>query len=337
MNLPGRGITALFGASGSGKTTCLRCMAGLERWPGGVFSVNGQVWQDHRTWLPPHRRALGYVFQEPSLFAHLSVRANLEYGWRRVGAAQRRVDWDQALGLLGVEPLLQRMPSQLSGGEKQRVAMARALLTSPQLLLMDEPLAALDAPRKAEILPYLERLHSELAMPVVYVSHALDEVLRLADHLVLLDAGQVVASGALSEMLARLDLPVMQLDDAATVVQASVAEHDAVYGLTRIVFDGGSLWVGLSAQALGSTVRARVQARDVSLALSPPQRSSILNVLAGRIVEMRDEGPDKVLVLLALGQSEQRLASRITRRSRDHLGLYAGQAVHAQIKGVALM
>jgi len=224
LQLPGSGISALFGHSGSGKTSCLRCLAGLERAASAYIEVNGEVWEDSASgfFLPPHRRPIGYVFQEASLFPHLSVRANLEFGWRRVPAAQRKVSLEQACALLGIGHLLERRPATLSGGEAQRVGIARALLSSPRLLLLDEPLAALDGPRKREILPYLEHLHEELQIPLVYVSHAQDEVARLADYLVLLEQGKVLASGPIIETLARLDLPLAQGDDAGVVLEGLV-------------------------------------------------------------------------------------------------------------------
>jgi molybdate transport system ATP-binding protein len=195
LDLPGRGVTALFGPSGCGKTTCLRAMAGLLHAPGGRLRVQGEVWQDDHRFVPTHRRPLGYVAQDAALFPHLTVRGNVEYGMKRVPAAQRKVSIDQAVALLGIDALMGRRPDALSGGERQRVAMARALATSPRLLLLDEPMAALDARRKAEVLPWLERLHRELDIPVIYVSHAIGEVARLADHLVLMEAGRVVQSG----------------------------------------------------------------------------------------------------------------------------------------------
>jgi molybdate transport system ATP-binding protein len=205
LSLPGRGVTALFGHSGSGKTTLLRCIAGLERAPLGRLAVDGEVWQDASQWLPPHKRPIGYVFQEASLFAHLTVMGNLHYGLKRLRCAPR-ISLDQAIELLGIGHLLDRKPDTLSGGERQRVGIARALAVSPRLLLMDEPLAALDLKRKQEILPYLERLHDELEIPVLYVSHSPDEVTRLADHLVAMEGGRVVAYGPLADTLARLDL-----------------------------------------------------------------------------------------------------------------------------------
>lgn len=337
LQLPARGITALFGPSGSGKTTLLRCIAGLERAEGGLLQVNDAVWQDGATFLPTHQRPLGYVFQEASLFPHLSVRRNLEYGLQRIPAAECKVQLEQVVEWLGLSKLIARNdPSSLSGGERQRVAIGRALLTSPRLLLMDEPLSALDTRSKQEIMPYLEALHHEFDIPVLYVSHALDEVARLADHLVLLEQGLVIASGALNETLSRLDLPTAHLDDAGAVIEAKVAVHDEAYHLTRLDFSGGSLWVSKVERAAGTLMRARVLARDVSIAITAPHGSSITNILAARIVEIQDEGPDRVNLRLAVG-GEHILLSRITRRSRDLLGLAVGMEVFAQVKSVVLI
>ncbi|MCK9259440.1 MAG: molybdenum ABC transporter ATP-binding protein [Azoarcus sp.] len=338
LNLPGRGVTALFGHSGSGKTTCLRCVAGLERAPLGRLIVNGEHWQDADAgiFVPTHERAIGYVFQEASLFPHLSVRRNLEFGMKRVAAATRRVAWDQAVELLGIGHLLDRMPERLSGGERQRVGMARALLTSPRLLLMDEPLAALDVRLKNEILPYLERLHDELDMPVLYVSHSPDEVARLADHVVLLDQGKVVAQGGLVETLARLDLPTAFTDDAGVVVESVVAGHDERYHLTRLDFVGGSVLVARRPEAVGHRLRFRVHARDVSLAEARNENSSITNLLQAIVQEVAAaDTPAHVLVRLDAGGTP--LIARITRRSCDQLGIVANRRIWAQIKTVALL
>lgn len=336
LQLPERGVTALFGPSGSGKTTLLRCIAGLEQAPGGLLRVNDEIWQEGAKFLPVHGRALGYVFQEASLFPHLSVRRNLEYGLKRIPESGRKIQLEQVVELLGLRLLIDRRnPASLSGGERQRVAIARALLTSPRLLLMDEPLCALDAASKQEILPYLEGLHNELEIPVVYVSHALDEVARLADHVVLLDKGRAIASGALNEILSRLDLPTAHLDEAGVVIEARVAAHDEAYHLTRLDFSGGSLWVGKVERAADTLIRARVLARDVSIATVAPQGSSISNILPARITGIHDEGADKAMVRMAVGTSV--LLSRITRRSRDLLGLAVGMEVFAQVKSVALM
>ncbi len=338
LQLPGRGVTALFGHSGSGKTTCLRCVAGLERASVAHLEVNGELWQDSERGLfvPTHRRALGYVFQEASLFPHLSVRRNLEYGLKRIDKATQRVSWERVIELLGIGHLLERMPGRLSGGERQRVGIARALLTSPRLLLMDEPLAALDLKRKHEILPYLERLHDELDIPVLYVSHSPDEVARLADHVVLLDQGRVVAQGPLQQTLARLDLPTALGEDAGVVIEARVADHDPAYHLTRLVFPGGAVLVARRPEAVGHKLRFRVHARDVSLALSRCEDSSITNVLAATVCELAEaDTPAHVLVRLDAGGTP--LLARITRRSSDHLGLAQGLQLWAQIKAVALL
>jgi molybdate transport system ATP-binding protein len=337
LDLPQRGISALFGHSGSGKTTVLRAIAGLERAPGGVVALGDEVWQDDARGLfvPVHRRAVGYVFQEASLFPHLSVRANLEFGRKRVPAHERRFALEPVTALLGIEGLLERRPDGLSGGERQRVAIARALLASPRLLLMDEPLAALDLRRKQEILPYLERMHGELAIPIVYVSHAPDEVARLADHLVLLDAGKAVASGPLSETLARLDLPPSFADDAGVVLDTILAGHEED-ALSRLEFAGGALFVGRRRDAIGTHLRCRIHARDVSLALDRPQGTSIVNRLPAVVTAVAaTDTPGHVLVQLRMGDAP--LLARITERSRRELGIAPGLRLWVQIKGVALL
>ena len=338
LNLPGRGITALFGHSGSGKTTLLRCIAGLEHAVDSYISVTGEVWQDdnQQIFLPTYRRSLGYVFQEASLFSHLNIRRNLEYGQQRVPAAQRRVLLEQTVALLGIGALLTRMPEHLSGGERQRVAIARALVTSPRLLLMDEPMASLDLQRKNEIMPYLERLHDELEIPLLYVSHSPDEVSRLADHMVLLDAGRVKAVGTLTEVFARADLPLAQGDDAGVVLDAVIGQHDRHYHLNRLDFPGGAIWVRDVDGAVGKSVRVWVLARDVSLALTKQTDSSILNSLPVTVQKIiADTHPAQVLVWLDAGGTT--LCSRITRRSLDALGIAPGAALWAQIKTAALL
>jgi molybdate transport system ATP-binding protein len=336
LNLPGRGVTALFGPSGCGKTSILRCMAGLERATRGRLVVNGEVWQDERQFLATHQRALGYVFQEANLFAHLSVRANLDYGRARIPREQRAGDVDHLVGLLGIAHLLARKPASLSGGERQRVAIARALLTRPRLLLMDEPLAALDQARRNDFLPYLERLRDELDIPVVYVSHAADEVARLADHIVVLEAGSVVAAGPLREVLTRVELPVRLGEDAGAVLEGRVLEIDTVWHLARVEFAGGSLWVRDGGYAVGRAVRVRVLARDVSIALEPVSGTSIQNCLPATVVAMANES-HPALALLRLDLGGVPLVARITRRSADRLGLVSGMAVWAQIKAVAVI
>ncbi len=338
LDLPGRGVSALFGHSGSGKTSCLRCFAGLDRPQQGYLHVAGELWQDSERgfFLPAHKRAIGYVFQDANLFPHLSVRKNLEYGQRRIPAAQRKVALDQALQLLGIGHLLERMPSALSGGERQRVGIARALVTSPRLLLMDEPLASLDLKRKHEVLPYLQRLHEELDIPVLYVSHAPDEVARLADHLVLLDEGQVRASGPLKETLLRADLPFASDDEAEAVIDGEVCAHDGHYDLLQLSLPGSEAYLRLPHAALpnGHRVRVKIKARDVSLSLQHAEGSSLLNLLP---VQVDSWHALDAQMLLTLRIGDQRLLARITRYSFDQLGIHAGQAIWAQIKSVSLL
>ncbi|MCO8312529.1 molybdenum ABC transporter ATP-binding protein [Pseudomonas mandelii] len=340
LQLPGRGVTALYGHSGSGKTTCLRCIAGLEQAEQGFIQVNDEVWQDSDKgiFVPPHKRALGYVFQEASLFPHLSVRANLEFGLKRIPRQQRRVDMAHATELLGIGHLLGREPQNLSGGERQRIGIARALLTSPKLLLMDEPLAALDTQRKNEILPYLQRLHDELDIPVLYVSHSQDEVARLADHLVLLSNGKALASGAIGETLARLDLPLALGDDAGVVIEGHVSAYDANYQLLTLQLPNTelSIRVAHSPMAEGQALRCKVQARDVSLSLQGVEHSSILNRLPVTVIS--EIGADNAAhVLIRLNAAGTPLLARITRYSRDQLGVHPGQQLWAQIKAVAVL
>ena len=331
--MPGHGVTALFGPSGSGKTTLLRLIAGLARAPGRLV-VNGEVWQDEKNFLPTHRRALGYVFQEASLFPHLSVRGNLDYGWKRVPPRERTLDRDGVINWLGLESLIDRAPHELSGGQRQRVAIGRALLSCPRLLLMDEPMAALDAQARAEILPYLERLHRELALPVLYVSHSLDEVARLADHLLLIENGRIAYQGPLAEGLTRLDLPLAHRDLAATVLDAVVVGHDTALQLTRVASGGIELELAGLHGNPGGPLRVRIAARDVSLALAMPRQTSILNLLPARVVELAEDAPGQVLVKLALGETP--LLARITRKSAQQLNLAPGAPVIAQVKSVAV-
>lgn len=334
LELPGRGVTALFGVSGSGKTTLLRCIAGLERAPRGQLVVDGDIWQSDKNWLPTHKRPLGYVFQEASLFDHLSVQDNLRYGLRRSNGAAH-TGLDQAIELLGIGHLLTRNPDLLSGGERQRVAIARALALSPRLLLMDEPLAALDLQRKREIFPYLERLHRELDIPVLYVTHSPEELTRLADHLVVLENGRAIASGNLSDTLARLDLPIQLGEDAGVIIEATIGAVDSDWHLTRVDFAGGSLWAKDQGLAVGTSVRVRVLARDLSLAKHPTQ-SSIQNQLAGHVDALGDdEHPGLALVRVNIGSTQ--VIARLTRKALSELAIQPGQAVWVQVKSVALL
>ena len=338
LKLPEEGITALFGPSGSGKTTILRCIAGLERAPDAFLSVADEIWQDenHKVFLPTHKRPLGLVFQEASLFPHLSVRKNLRYGMKRAGNT-RGEGFDAMLDLLGIRALLERMPDGLSGGERQRVAIARALLTRPRLLLMDEPLAALDMRRKLEILPYLEKLRGELSIPVIYISHSLDEVARIADRLVLIENGRIMANGPLADILARPELVSVFAGEAGAVLETMVAAHEPD-GLSRLEFPGGRLYIAGHAHAPGSRLRCRVHASDVSIALNAHTDTSILNTLPATVVAVADaDTPGHTLVQLRLTENGPLLLARITTRSRHSLSIEPGLSVIAQLKSVAIL
>ena len=345
--LPGRGVTVVNGASGSGKTTLLRVLAGLEPQARGRLEVQGQVWQDDATgtFLPTYRRALGFVFQEASLFEHLNVEANLRFGFDRTPPAQRHTDWPQVLQLLellGIANLRQRGTHQLSGGERQRVAIARALAASPRVLLMDEPLASLDAQRKAEILPWLEQLHAHLDIPVLYVTHSNEELARLADHVVILNEGRVLASGPAEVLLTQLDLPLAHEDNAAAIVNTRVSDEAVHAHFIALEFEGGQLLVPqtkVPGPAPHTRVRVRIQARDVSLSLQRPENTSVLNILPATVVDLTPAGPGQVLVGLEAGIAAQgvRLLSRISLLSADRLHIKPGLMVYAQIKGVAMV
>jgi molybdate transport system ATP-binding protein len=330
-------IVALFGRSGSGKTTLVNAIAGLLRPQQGRIAIDGRVLFDSRRGidLAPESRRVGYVFQEGLLFPHLSVRANLLYGERLTHAAERFVDRARVVSLLGLESLMDRRPATLSGGEKQRVAIGRALLASPRMLLMDEPLASLDAPRKSEILAYVELLRDELKLPIVYVSHALEEVTRLADHLVVLADGHVLAEGPAATVMSRTDLrPHLGRFEAGAVVETRVKGHDERYGLTTLAFEGGELIVPNVDALPGEPVRARIRARDVSLALARPEGISVQNILAATVRTISDEYGAIIDVELQLGATL--LVARVTRKAVDELRLVPGQPVFALIKAVSI-
>ncbi|MBL1271471.1 MAG: molybdate transport system ATP-binding protein [Marinobacter maritimus] len=336
LDLPGSGLTALFGHSGCGKTTLLRCMAGLQV-AIGAMRVNGDEWQSESGSRPVHQRPLAYVFQETSLFPHLSVKRNLMYGYRRIPQSERQISFDQAIEWLGLAHLLNRMPEKLSGGERQRVAIARALLTSPKLLLMDEPLSALDQKSKQEIMPYLEALRDNLAIPMLYVSHSTAEVARLADHIVMLDKGQVIAQGPLQQIMARTDQPFGLEEDAGVILDATVSERDERWHLYRADFAGGHLWLRADENlAIGQRVRLQILARDISLALSEQADQSIQNILSATINEIAsDVSPGTSMVRLLAGQTP--FLSRLTSRAVHTLAIEPEQQVWMQIKSVAIV
>lgn len=332
LQLPASGTSVVFGPSGCGKSTLLRAIAGLEPGTRGDLRVAGQVWQDATTCLPAHRRAVGMVFQHSALLPHLRVLDNLRYGWKRASAATELLDiWIERLAL---KPLLTRKPGSLSGGERQRVALARALACAPKLLLLDEPLSALDAPRRAEILPFLEAVRREAGIPILYVTHAVEEVARLADYLVLMDAGRVTVSGAALELLNRPDLPLALREDAGVVLDASVIERDA-HGLLALRTDAGVLHAHGPAYPPDTRLRVRIQARDVSLALQCHADTSLLNLLPATLLELTELAGGQVQARLDAGGHP--LLARISHRSVERLQLQPGMALWAQIKAVALL
>ncbi|UAN59201.1 molybdenum ABC transporter ATP-binding protein ModC [Serratia sp. JSRIV004] len=331
-NLPAQGITAIFGLSGAGKTSLINAIGGLTLVQQGRIVLNGRTLVDTASGvcLPPEKRCVGYVFQDARLFPHYRVRGNLQYGM----AANMRGQFDSIVELLGIAPLLNRLPLTLSGGEKQRVAIGRALLTAPELLLMDEPLASLDMPRKRELLPYLERLAQDVNIPILYVSHSMDEILRLAEQVMVLDHGQVRAYGGLEEVWASSALrPWLQREDQSSVLSVSVIEHHPRYAMTALALGDQRLWVGGIEAPVGSQMRIRINAADVSLVLQPPANSSIRNILPAKVAECLDVA-GQVEVKLMVG--ENILWARITPWARDDLAIRPGQWLYAQVKSVSI-
>ncbi|MCG8312138.1 MAG: molybdenum ABC transporter ATP-binding protein [Pseudomonadales bacterium] len=336
FDIPGRGVTAVFGASGSGKTTLLRCIAGLLHPDSGRLQVNGDTWQSEQFCLPAYRRPYGYVFQEASLFPHLTAEQNLGFAMKRAQGDGDVIQYPDAIALLGIRPLLNRYPHQLSGGERQRVAIARALLIKPRLLLMDEPLASLDQDRKQEILPYLEQIHQALSLPILYVSHAADEVARLADHILVMEKGKIVKSGSLNSVLTDIKNPMRIGEDTGVVLEGRIVAKDAAWSLNQVEFAGGSLWVRDMGEIINAQVRVRVLARDISLALAPHEDTSILNRFQGVVIEVvEDCHPAMVLVKTRVKDSI--FIARTTARSFQQLGLGPGSPVWLQIKSVAII
>ena len=338
LDLPGQGITVLFGPSGSGKTSLLRCVAGLETSAHGLVRVGQELWQDDASGVfrPPWQRDLGYVFQEASLFEHLDVGRNVAYGLKRSGKPGAAEALERAIELLGIGHLMRRNPGSLSGGERQRVAIARALATQPRLLLLDEPLAALDLARRHEILPWLERMRDELSLPMLYITHSADELARLADHVVVLEGGAVKACGPAQEILAQVDAPAIVGDEAGVLLHGTVVELDARWHLAKVAFDGGAVWVRDTGMPLGRPVRLRMLARDVSLSACEAQDSSIQNHIQGRIEAIADDvHPSQALVRIRCGASV--LVARVTKRALSALHLAQGADVWAQVKSVAVI
>src|SRR5262245_7163946 len=337
LDVPAVGITAVFGQSGSGKTSLLRCLAGMERSRTGFMRLVEEVWQDESKgiFIPTYQRSIGYVFQEPRLFPHLSVRSNLTYGFKRTLQQDRRLTFEQVVEILGIEHLLERRPHKLSGGEQQRIAIGRALLTSPRLLLLDEPLSSLDTQRKRELLPFIQRLYRELQIPIIYVSHSLNEILRLAHMVALLKNGKLLTTGTLNEVFSRLDVHrELGQQPIGAVIDGIVAEHEHEFGLTRLEFKGQSLYVPLQSTEIGEALRVHVLSSDVSLVLGTCSgQTSALNVLDATVIDMAQVNATTVDVRLDVGCP---LVASITKKSLVALGLKPGQRLCAHIKSIAL-
>ncbi|MBN4075706.1 MAG: molybdenum ABC transporter ATP-binding protein [SAR86 cluster bacterium] len=335
FDISAESITAIFGVSGCGKTSLLRAIAGLEKHAGSKLQVGNETWQDDNVFLAPHQRAIGYVFQESSLFEHLTVKENIEYGYKRTDEAARKFSLEKIISLLELQTLLNRKPTLLSGGERQRVAIARALAASPKLLLMDEPLSSLDQAKKDELLPYIENLNKEMNIPIIYVSHSNEEIARLADQLIFIEDAVVKASGPISELLTRSDLSLAHRRQAESLIFAEVETYDESFQLNYLSSDLGTFIVPGEKFHTGRKIRLRLAAQDISITLEAQKNTSILNIFPAIIDELHAE--DKALLTVRLLINKFPVLAKITLKSADNLKLEKGKAVFAQIKSVAVL
>ena len=334
--IPSNGISFLFGPSGSGKTSLLRCIAGLDKPEYGIIQFNEEIWQNEQLFLPTHKRPISFVFQEASLFEHLTVKGNLLYGWRRNKFKEGSINVDRVIDWLGLNEFMDRYQHQLSGGQKQRVAIARAILACPKLLLMDEPLASLDQQSKAEILPHLEHLYQELSIPIIMISHALDEALRLADNVLLLEQGKLIANDSVNRIITNPKLPLASTEDASAIISGRVIHHDNQYHLTTIEVAESTILVSLKQLDIGSNSKIRIKAKDVSITTLQPEKTSISNILPATVVDVYEsKNPSDIFLKLDIGG--QILLSRITRKSLECLEIKTFSKVFAQIKTVSIV
>jgi molybdate transport system ATP-binding protein len=338
LNLPAKGVTVVFGPSGSGKSTLLRCLSGLERAPSGFLKLADQVWQDEGIFIPIHQRKIGSVFQESRLFPHLNIQGNLLYGYQRTPLVERNLHLDEVVQVLGLGNLLKRYPEKLSGGERQRVAIGRALLTSPNLLLMDEPLASLDMQRKAEIIPFIKKIEDEFETPIIYVTHSMNEVLQLVDTMVILNSGKVVNWGPVEEVFSDVQLRDAVGDgQLGAVLETTVSEHDDEFGLTRLDFMGQALSVPKQNIPMGKKLRVHIHSKDVSLATAAPVgTTSVLNILKAKVGKIGAVDPNGYSVDIELDAGRPILAT-ITRKSLSNLNLQIGQPIFAHIKAIKMV
>tara|TARA_S200000501_G_scaffold376801_1_gene432903 strand:+ start:1317 stop:2387 length:1071 start_codon:yes stop_codon:yes gene_type:complete len=332
--LPGEGITAIFGESGSGKTSILRCISGLEKNDNCKISVNKVIWQNEKIWVPTHKREIGYVTQESSLFPHLSIENNLKFVLKRINGNDQNF-LNYLLDLLGIRGLLKRFPESLSGGEKQRIAIARALVSKPKLILMDEPLASLDIKRKKEIYPLLDRLNNELKIPILFVTHSIDEVIRLANHIVIINDGKLVSNGSFTDSYTQENFFQKYGQIQETILDVKIGEIDQRWNLTRYDFSGGSLWGSKSEIVIKKKIRLKIHAKDISIVKEQPKKTTIQNILQGKIKSiLNDDEKGFALVKILIGKNI--FLARVTSKSLFEINLKIDDEVWIQIKSVAI-